>query len=163
MNRSLVDLPLNWQAPHNIKAAIDTFIGYLLLDAWIGNSDRHHENWGFINFNGSYLAPTYNHASSLDRNESDDKRQARLKTNDRGFSVEAYVNKYKSCLHAQSGNNKPFKIFEAFYEAAKLCPELDLRTSTHLDIPNPHGNAGMSHLGNLHRFAFPADICSALD
>jgi hypothetical protein len=45
-----IQLPLNWNPPENIETAIDTFVGYLLLDAWIGNTDRHHENWGFIIF-----------------------------------------------------------------------------------------------------------------
>jgi hypothetical protein len=35
---------LDCKASENINNAIDTFIGYLLLDAWSGNSDRHHEN-----------------------------------------------------------------------------------------------------------------------
>ncbi len=93
-----VDLPLNWIPLAGIKTAIDTFIGYLLLDAWIGNSDRHHENWAFIDCEGkSYLAPTYDHASSLGRNESDERRKKRLTTKDKGFSVEAYANKCNSC------------------------------------------------------------------
>jgi hypothetical protein len=63
---SSVNLPKNWKALDGIETAIDTFIGYLFLDVWIGNSDRHHENWAFIDFEGkSYLAPTYDHASSL--------------------------------------------------------------------------------------------------
>ncbi|MBW4534452.1 MAG: HipA-like protein [Pleurocapsa minor HA4230-MV1] len=124
MNESAVDLPLNWQAPLSIKTAIDTFVGYLLLDSWIGNSDRHHENWGFINLNGkSYLAPTYDHASSLGRNEADEKRRRRLETKDRGFSVSAYANKCKSCLYAQSGNRQPLKTFDVFCDAAKLYPK----------------------------------------
>ena len=124
MDNSVVDLPLNWQAPPKIETAIDTFVGYLLLDAWIGNSDRHHENWGFINLDDkSHLAPTYDHASCLGRNESDDKRQRRLTTKDKGFSVEAYANKCKSCIYAQSGNNKPLGTFNAFCTAAKLFPQ----------------------------------------
>ena len=45
---------------------------YLLLDAVIGNVDRHHENWGILgkivdgNLKGR-LAPTFDHASSLGR------------------------------------------------------------------------------------------------
>lgn len=118
-----VDLPLNWTPLEGIKTAIDTFIGYLLLDAWIGNSDRHHENWAFIDCAGkSYLAPTYDHASSLGRNESDEKRTKRLNTNDQGFSVKAYANKCKSCLYANVGDKKPLKTLDAFFEAAKLYP-----------------------------------------
>lgn len=49
---SSVKLPKDWKPLEGIETAIDTFIGYLLLDAWIGNSDRHHENWAFIDFEG---------------------------------------------------------------------------------------------------------------
>ncbi|HHP7231832.1 MAG TPA: HipA-like protein [Xenococcaceae cyanobacterium] len=120
---SSVDLPLNWIPLEGIETAIDTFIGYLILDAWIGNSDRHHENWAFIDCAGkSYLAPTYDHASSLGRNESDEKRRQRLETKDRGFSVEAYANKCKSCLYANVEDKKPLKTLDAFFEAAKLYP-----------------------------------------
>ena len=118
------NLPLNWIPLAGIKTAIDTFIGYLLLDAWIGNSDRHHENWAFIDFEGkSYLAPTYDHASSLGRNESDERRKKRLTTKDKGFSVEAYANKCNSCLYANVGDRKPLKTLDAFCEAVKLHPQ----------------------------------------
>lgn len=45
---------------------------YLVLDALIGNVDRHHENWGVLRkrANGGWkgrLAPTFDHASSLGR------------------------------------------------------------------------------------------------
>ena len=124
MDRSVVDPPLNWQAPPKIETAIDTFVGYLLLDAWIGNSDRHHENWGFINLDGkSYLAPTYDHASCLGRNELDGKRKKRLKTNDKTYSVEVYANRCKSCIYVPSGDRKLLRTFDAFCTAAKLFPQ----------------------------------------
>ena len=76
-----------------INSANDLFIGYLCFDAWIGNTDRHAENWGIITKgnNINILAPTFDHASSLGRNEPDQKRIERLKTKDQGFSVQAYV------------------------------------------------------------------------
>jgi hypothetical protein len=118
-----VNLPLNWTAPEAIDNAIDTFIGYLLLDAWIGNSDRHHENWAFISSESeTYLAPTYDHGSSLGRNESDEKRLARLRTKDRGFSVRAYVEKCNSCLYDGVKDKKPLKTFDVFSKAAKINP-----------------------------------------
>lgn len=48
------------------------FADYLLLDAIIGNTDRHHENWGWLidraAADGSgELAPSFDHASSLGR------------------------------------------------------------------------------------------------
>ncbi len=121
---SLVALTINWFPLTGIETAVDTFIGYLLLDAWIGNSDRHHENWAFVDYRGkSYLAPTYDHASSLGRNESDERRKKRLQTKDKGFSVEAYAKKCKSCLYANVGDKKPLTTFDAFCEAAKLYPQ----------------------------------------
>ncbi len=60
-----------------------TFAGYLVLDAVIGNTDRHHENWGILirrvrrNYLGR-LSPSFDHASSLGRELSDDRRQHNL-------------------------------------------------------------------------------------
>ena len=123
-NSSSVDSPMSWIPSSGIKTAADTFIGYLLLDAWIGNSDRHHENWAFVALEGkSYLAPTYDHASCLGRNESDERRAKRLQTKDLGFSVAAYAKKCKSCLYAKVGDQKPLTTFDAFCEAAKLYPQ----------------------------------------
>lgn len=120
-NENSVELPLNWNPLTGIETAIDIFMGYLLLDAWIGNSDRHHENWAFINYAGKdYLAPTYDHASSLGRNESDERREKRLTTKDKGFSVEAYAHKCKSCLYANVGDRKPLTTLDAFREAVQL-------------------------------------------
>lgn len=92
-----IKLPPVWTAPSTIKTAVDVFAGYLLLDAWIGNGDRHHENWGVISkkvmpdaTETIYLAPTYDHASSLGRELSDEKREKR--------SVEAYANKCSSAF-----------------------------------------------------------------
>jgi hypothetical protein len=119
-----VNLPLHWQPLDGIETAIDVFIGYLLLDAWIGNSDRHHENWAFIDLESkSYLAPTYDHASSLGREMFDEKRERKLNTRDRGSSINAYVNKCESCLYAKVGDEKPLKTFDAFRDAAKLYPQ----------------------------------------
>lgn len=48
------------------------FADYLLLDALIGNTDRHHENWGWLidlaTADGAgELAPSFDHAASLGR------------------------------------------------------------------------------------------------
>lgn len=71
------------------------FAGYLVLDALIGNTDRHHENWGLLvrrtesGLKGS-LAPTFDHASSLGRELRDAKRAGRLREgNVGGYSERA--------------------------------------------------------------------------
>ncbi|MBU7585322.1 MAG: HipA-like protein, partial [Nostoc sp. TH1S01] len=120
----LISLPINWKAPEGISNAIDSFVGYLLLDAWIGNSDRHHENWAFISLGDkTHLAPTYDHGSCLGRNETDDKRRNRLISKDRGFSVQAYVEKCNSALYAKVGDKKTLKTFGAFREVYQRYPD----------------------------------------
>ena len=52
------------------KEAFYYFSMYLILDALIGNQDRHHENWGIVRLeNQMFLAETFDHASSLGRND----------------------------------------------------------------------------------------------
>lgn len=58
------------------------FAGYVVLDALVGNTDRHHENWGLLRRERSgrtdyRLAPSFDHASSLGR-EMQDPRRMRL-------------------------------------------------------------------------------------
>ena len=51
----------------------DTWAGYLAFDAWIANTDRHHENWGVLidTRDGSKrLSPSFDHGSSLGFNVS---------------------------------------------------------------------------------------------
>ena len=65
--------PDNYAAKHQMA-------GYLTLDAVIGNTDRHHENWAVILtlFPGAKfrleVAPTFDHASSFGRELSDQRR-----------------------------------------------------------------------------------------
>ena len=126
-----VNLPLDWVPPVGIETAVETFVGYLLLDAWIGNTDRHSENWGVLDKPESaptlniarYLAPTYDHASSLGVRISDEERQKRLLTKDTGYSVQAYAKRCFSQLYGSDNRPKPLKTFEAFREAALYYPQ----------------------------------------
>ena len=59
--------------------AKDQFAEYLVLDALVGNTDRHHENWGIVlTVEGEpwsiALAPSFDHASSLGRELQDVRR-----------------------------------------------------------------------------------------
>jgi hypothetical protein len=67
--------------------AASQMIGYLFLDALVGNTDRHHENWGIVlsfrgrstrKLSGLKLAPTFDHASSLGRELTDEARARHL-------------------------------------------------------------------------------------
>lgn len=120
-----VRLPLGWAAPGAIRDAAGVFVGYLMLDTLVGNQDRHHENWGLIWIpeQGVLFAPTFDHASSLGRNESDAVRADMLITKDRGRSVAAYVERAKSALFSTPASAKPLTTLEAFTEAAKIRAE----------------------------------------
>lgn len=84
MKLDFIRPPLNWTSFGDVQSALDVFVGYLMLDAWVGSQDRHHENWGFIVSPEStiHLAPTFDHASSLGWNETDETRTQRLMTRD---------------------------------------------------------------------------------
>ncbi len=78
-------------------------VGYLVFDALVGNTDRHHENWGMVlrvltppgekemrlKLQGT-LAPTFDHGSSLGRELLDDRARAML--ND-PLSITRYIRK----------------------------------------------------------------------
>jgi hypothetical protein len=72
--------PPGWEAPFD-ATAFDVFAGYLVLDAWVANTDRHENNWAVLRHVGDpelYLCGSYDHASSLGWNVLDDDRTARL-------------------------------------------------------------------------------------
>jgi len=121
----LVKLPIDWTVPNKaIENAADVFVGYLLLDTLVSNQDRHHENWGLVTLSGVlHLAPTFDHASSLGRNETDENRLARLNTQDAGHSVENYVIRAKSALYETPSSRTPLTTLAAFREAAKIRPK----------------------------------------
>lgn len=120
----LIEMPLGFVAPPEIRTVAGVFIGYLMLDALVSNQDRHDENWGLIlsSDNRLTLAPTFDHASSLGRNEQDAERLERLNTRDQGRSIERYVERARSALYARVGE-KALTTLVAFEEAAKL-PEV---------------------------------------
>ncbi|MDE2763773.1 MAG: HipA domain-containing protein [Gemmatimonadota bacterium] len=82
------------------EAAKTQFAGYLVLDAVVGNTDRHHENWGVVRERRAgrwvgRLAPSFDHASSLGRELRDEKRMMRLEAG----SVPAYAEKARGAIY----------------------------------------------------------------
>ena len=120
-----IKYPLGFEQPPAMARACDVFVGYLMLDALIANQDRHHENWGYVELaDGSvHLAPTFDHASSLGRNDSDKAREDRLTTTNPERSVERYVLRAKSAFLAAEGDGKRLTTLEAFEWAAKYRPQ----------------------------------------
>jgi hypothetical protein len=86
-------------------------IGYLVFDALVGNTDRHHQNWGVLielrprldqqtPSVAFQLAPTFDHGSSLGRELTDEARQRHLKEG----TVGRYISKATGGIfeHAQA-------------------------------------------------------------
>lgn len=98
--------------------ACSVFASYLVLDALVGNTDRHHENWGLLIDPTSkpMLAPTFDHASSLGFLLSDQQRSERLGTTDRNRTVEAYARRGRSRHFAGSPT-----LVALAAEAAQAC------------------------------------------
>lgn len=121
MSRPRLGMPLNYAAPPAVANAQDVFLGYLMLDALVANQDRHHENWAVISQPGLgvTLAPTFDHASSLGRNEQDEVRLRRLRTRDAGANVDAYCTRARSAFYPRVPGAKPLYTHDAFREAAK--------------------------------------------
>ncbi|TAL43150.1 MAG: phosphatidylinositol kinase [Methylovulum sp.] len=118
-------LPLDWIPPDNkIRNALDVFLGYLLLDTWLANQDRHHENWGVINYNQRiYLAPTYDHAASMGQNEPDNKRKELLTTRDKGRHISHYIKKAHSAIYLNKSADKPLSTLGVYQRLAIKRPE----------------------------------------
>jgi hypothetical protein len=123
MEDEFIRVPIGWGMWPSGMLAIDVFVGYLMLDAWVANQDRHHENWALvIREPAIYLAPTYDHASSLGSNETDQNRKDRLTTRDRGRSIERYVERARSAFFLSPSNPKPLSTVDAFHYAGKVRP-----------------------------------------
>jgi len=74
LHQNSVGLPLGWNGIEGIEDGVDLLVGYLLLDAWLGATDRHDENLEIaISESGYFLCPTFDHGdclgSKLDREE----------------------------------------------------------------------------------------------
>lgn len=118
--------PYNASRCDETSTALDFFVGYLMFDAWIANQDRHDENWGVLRTNDGnlFLAPTYDHGSSMARNLSDDDRLMRLNTKDMPRHITSFIQQARSGLYPVHSASKPKPLYtlEAFEHAAMHSP-----------------------------------------
>jgi HipA-like C-terminal domain len=122
--------PFGTPAKYRHLAAADFFVGYLLFDALVGNTDRHHENWGIVIIPNAdpaapaefHLAPSFDHASSLGRNESDASRIRRLTTSDKRDSVEAYAMRSRTAFFGHANATKTLTQGELVRELRDAYP-----------------------------------------
>lgn len=126
-DHSFVQPPPSNSAQLSLHTAMDVFTGYLLLDAWIGNTDRHDQNWAVLEKNTPEgiersLAPTFDHASSMGRELQDEQRMQRLRTKDKGYSVAAYSQRTRSAFFMHEDAPKPLSPQAVFRHVSQHCP-----------------------------------------
>lgn len=101
------------------------FAEYVVLDALIGNTDRHHENWGFLRKrtpagHRGFLAPSFDHASSLGRELRDEKRQRLLAEG----MIGRYCERGRGAIYwADTGRRGPSPL-DLLRRAAREYPDL---------------------------------------
>lgn len=117
--------------PEVRRGVSQRFIGYLALDALVGNTDRHHENWGIIQepkqtkdaetgdlstILRTSLAPTFDHGSSLGREMLDERRERILQDPN---SMSRYIRKATGGIYRESTDKKglsPLALIELVAE-----------------------------------------------
>lgn len=110
---------------HDSENAKYRFADYLVFDAIIGNTDRHHENWGLL-FQMAEdrvsvdLAPTYDHASSLGRELSDTKRE-RLFANKQ---IGSYVERAPGAIYWSESDTRRISPIELVRRSVDAYPDL---------------------------------------
>lgn len=125
LNQAGIGRPADCSALPFVDTASDAFVGYLMLDAVIGNTDRHHENWGLLVRSSetgetAELAPSFDHASSLGRELSDGERTRRLDGRDRLATVDAYCMHGRSPLFSLGTGAHKLSVHQAFARAREL-------------------------------------------
>lgn len=124
--RGLGPPQVSWMGgtPAGVSSALDVFAGYVMLDAWIANQDRHHENWGALREGETLsLAPTFDHGASMARNLTDAERHERMTTRDRNRQMGPFVRRARSAFYAASAEMKPLTTMEAWLAFASLVPD----------------------------------------
>ena len=112
-------------SPEWVFTPLGFFIGYVMLDAWIANQDRHHENWGLIwdpSAGEIGLAPTFDHGAGMGCILTDGERSQRMTTLDAGYKVEAYCERAKSAFYANASDPGTLTTLEAYQRFAAEAP-----------------------------------------
>jgi hypothetical protein len=133
---------------------------YLVLDALVGNTDRHHENWGILRRQTQdrwtgMLAPTFDHASSLGRELLDEgagKSRRRLLAEKR---IPTYVEKATGAIYWDPSDRRGLSPLELVRRAAPAYP--DLFKTALLKLPKLDRQVLQTILGRV-----PPDWMSAL-
>lgn len=124
-------MPLGERHPDGVRHILTELAGFMVLDALVGNTDRHHENWGVV---ARYVpsadpkqpqyrvtvAPSFDHASSLGRELRDERRLELLST---PGDMETYMRKGHGGIYLNASDRKGANPLHLVEEAAKTHPD----------------------------------------
>lgn len=111
--------------PEAASRAKRTLAEYAVLDALIGNTDRHHENWGLLRRREEdglkgFVAPSFDHATSLGRELLDERRDRFLAEN----RVGGYAEKGRGAIYWSEDERRGPSPLELVRRAARDYPDL---------------------------------------
>jgi len=107
------------------KSDLIQFGGYIVLDALIANTDRHHENWGLLRpireTAGTVhtLAPSFDHASSLGREMRDERRELILREN----RLDKYILGGGGAVYLEKYGDRPIPPIQLVQEVLQAHPD----------------------------------------
>ena len=114
-----------FRMPESARHAKLAIANYMVLDALIGNTDRHHENWGILlgRVNNRWrfiVVPSYDHASSLGRELRDERRDRLIAEN----RVGDYVEKGRGAIYWSEDERHGPSPLELVRRASSIYPDL---------------------------------------
>ena len=121
------------ESPKAADRAKRRFAEYMMLDALIGNTDRHHQNWGIVRkleedeWFGP-LAPSYDHASSLGRELLDSARDRHLSD-----GVERYAERGRGGIYWNRNDRRAPSPLRLAIMAAERYPDMFVPALKKLD------------------------------
>ncbi len=131
--------------PRQQRQQLRTLAGFIVLDAIICNTDRHHDNWGLLR--GPFgrgkarhqVAPSFDHASSLGRELGDERRKAMLDPN----GIERYVMRGRGGIFWEDSDAKGENPLLLAIKAAKAYPKYFYPWMQTLSELNPEDISGI--------------------
>ncbi len=127
-----------FKQPDMARVAKERMAEYLVLDALVGNTDRHHENWGILrkrtpNGWSGMVAPSFDHASSLGRELMDEgpgRSRQRFLSERR---VGGYSEKAPGAIYWEVTDRRGLSPLELVRRAAQTWPDSFRRALQFLD------------------------------
>ena len=109
--------------------ALEQLVSYALLNGLVGNTDRHHENWMIayvVHFGAEFveIMPSYDHASSLGRELTDERRRRILESH----AVRRYLERGRGAVYVDSRRKRAPSPLRPARLLCRWIPEFTTRT-----------------------------------